>query len=210
VDVWSDVVCPWCWLGRHRFALARAARPDLPVVLRWHPFELDPDVPLEGVDRAERLRAKFGDASVLAAAQQRLVELGRAAGLEYRFELATRAPNTRAAHALVRLAGERQDAVVEALFRAYFHDGRDVGDLDVLAAVAAECGLDGTDVRARLAAREGFDAVGRAAREAAAQGVSGVPFFVFAGRWAVSGAQEVETFVRALDHVSAELRGERA
>lgn len=205
MDVWSDTVCPWCWLGKRRFEAALRARADLDVVVRWHPFELNPDLPAEGADRREYLQKKFGDPDRFRDAQQRLVELGSAAGIEYRFGAQTRMPNTRASHALVRLAGEREADVVEALFAAYFNAGRDVGDLDVLAEVANAAGLDGAAVRARLAAREGFDAVEREEHDAYRMGVSGVPFFVFAGKWAVSGAQETEAFVRALDAVSAEL-----
>jgi predicted DsbA family dithiol-disulfide isomerase len=205
IDVWSDTVCPWCWLGKRRLEAALRARPDLEVVVRWHPFELNPDLPAAGADRREYLQQKFGDPDRFRDAQQRLVELGRDAGIEYRFGAQARMPNTRASHALVHLAGEREAEVVEALFAAYFNAGRDVGDLDVLAAVAADAGLDGERVRERLAAREGFDAVESAEQQAYRMGISGVPFFVLAGRWAVSGAQETEAFVRALDAVGAEL-----
>jgi predicted DsbA family dithiol-disulfide isomerase len=211
VDVWSDTVCPWCWLGKRRFEAALRERPHLDVVVRWHPFELNAAMPAEGADRRDYLQQKFGNPERFRDAQQRLVALGRAAGIDYRFDAQTRMPNTRASHALVRLAGEREGAVVDALFAAYFDAGRDVGDLDVLAAIASEAGLDGPSVRTRLAAREGWDAIEREAQEAQRMGVSGVPFFVFAGRWAVSGAQETEAFVRALDAVDAELaKGEGA
>jgi predicted DsbA family dithiol-disulfide isomerase len=205
VDVWSDTVCPWCWLGKRRFEAALRARPDLGVVVRWHPFELNPDLPAEGADRREYLERKFGDPDRFRDAQQRLLELGRAAGIEYRFGAQARMPNTRASHALVRLAGERESEAVEALFAAYFNEGRDVGDPEVLAALASELGLDGARVRERLAAREDFEAIEREERESARMGIQGVPFFVFAGKWAVSGAQETDAFVRALDAVAAEL-----
>jgi predicted DsbA family dithiol-disulfide isomerase len=206
VDVWSDTVCPWCWLGKRRFEAALRERPHLDVVVRWHPFELNAEMPAGGADRREYLQAKFGDPGRFRDAQQRLLDLGRAAGIEYRFDAQPRMPNTRASHALVRLAaGGREGDVVDALFAAYFNAGRDVGDLDVLAALASEAGLDGPAVRARLEAREGYDAIELEEREAQRMGVTGVPFFVFAGKWAVSGAQETEAFVRALDAVSAEL-----
>lgn len=205
VDVWSDTVCPWCWLGKRRFEAALRERPGLDVLVRWHPFELNPDLPADGADRREYLQRKFGDPERFRDAQQRLVELGRAVGIEYRFAAQSRMPNTRASHALARLAGERGAELVEAQFAAYFAAGRDVGDLDVLAAIADEAGLDGAALRARLAAREGFDAVEREEQDAYRRGISGVPFFVFAGKWAVSGAQETEAFVRALDAVAAEL-----
>jgi predicted DsbA family dithiol-disulfide isomerase len=140
--------------------------------------------------------------------QERLTTLGAAAGIDYRFDRITRMPNTRAAHALAALAGDRQGAVVEGLFRAYFEQGRDVGDLAVLAAVASDAGLDGMALRPRLEAAEGYAAIAAEELEAQRLGITGVPFFVFAGRWAVSGAQETAALVAALDQVVAELARE--
>ncbi len=205
IDIYSDVVCPWCFLGKRRLEAALRARPDIPVALRWRPFELNPDMAEGGADRREYLARKFADAAGLAQAHRRLVELGRAAGIEYRFEAIARMPNTRAAHGLVALAGDREGAVVEGLFRAYFENARDVGDLDVLAAVAAEAGLDAAEMRARLAAGEGRAAIVAQELEAARLGITAVPLFLFAGRWAVSGAQEPATLAAALDQVAVEL-----
>ncbi|MCZ8131162.1 MAG: DsbA family oxidoreductase [Steroidobacteraceae bacterium] len=205
IDVWSDTVCPWCYLGERRLAQALAARPGAISAVRWQPFELNPDLPEGGEDRRTYLRRKFGDPDRFRDAQARLLELGRAAGIDYRFDAIARMPNTRAAHALARSAGERQGAVVEALFRAYFTEGGDVGDPAVLVEIAAAAGLDAGTVRAQLAAREGYAAIEEQERRAHAMGISGVPFFVLAGRWAVSGAQEVDALVRAIDHVGAEL-----
>jgi predicted DsbA family dithiol-disulfide isomerase len=205
VDVWSDTVCPWCWLGKRRFEAALRQRPDLAVEVRWHPFELNADMPPEGADRREYLQRKFGDPDRFKDAQQQLIQLGAAVGIDYRFALATRMPNTRGSHVLARLAGERQSDVVERLFAAYFHEGRDVGDPAVLAAIAGEAGLDAAAVRARLDARADHAAIEQEERQAYGMGISGVPFFVFAGKWAVSGAQETDAFVRALDLVADEL-----
>lgn len=205
IDVWSDMVCPWCWLGKRRFELALSRRLDRPIAVRWRPYELNPDLPPEGMDRGDYMRQKFGSEDRLKESRDRLVSAGAAVGLEYRFERATRMPNTRAAHALARLAGQRQVDVTEALFAAYFRDGRDIGDLDVLAEIGVANGLDAGDVRTRLAAREGFDEIEREERDAYAAGISGVPFFVFAAKWAVSGAQETDAFVNAIDSVFAEL-----
>lgn len=205
VDVYSDTVCPWCWLGKRRFEAALRARPDLRVQVRWRPFELNPDLPPSGADRREYLLRKFGDPDRFKGAQQQLVQLGRAMGIEYRFDAIARMPNTRGSHVLAALAGERQAEVVERLFAAYFNEGRDVGDPAVLESIAGEAGLDVVAVRAALAAAEPRAAIEREEREGHALGVQGVPFFVFAGKWAVSGAQETEAFVRALEHVRAEL-----
>jgi predicted DsbA family dithiol-disulfide isomerase len=205
IDIYSDVVCPWCYLGKRRLEAALRARPDIAVAVQWRPFELNPDLPPTGVERDEYLRQKFGDSGRLQEFHRRLVELGREAGIGYRFEAIRRVPNTRAAHALIAASGERQDAVVDGLFRAYFEEARDVGDAAVLAEIGVAAGLDGDELRASLAARRGIEAVAAQEREAARLGISGVPFFVFAGRWAVSGAQEAATLVAALDQVSTEL-----
>lgn len=205
VEVWSDLVCPWCYLGKRRLEAALAQRPDLPVALGWRPFELNPDMPPGGAERREYLTRKFGDPARLAAAHQRLVELGRAAGIHYRFDAIRRVPNTRAAHALIALAGGRQDTVVDGLFRAYFEEARDVGDVDELVEIGAAAGLERAALRAPLATGAGSVAVAAAERDAERLGIGGVPFFVLGGRWAVSGAQEPATLVAALDRVAAEL-----
>lgn len=205
IDVYSDVVCPWCYLGKRRLEAALRERPDIAVAVRWRPFELNPDMPPTGAERSEYLTQKFGDSGRLQEVHRRLVELGREAGVSYRFEAIGRVPNTRAAHALIACSGERQGAVVDGLFRAYFEEARDVGDVAVLAEIGAAAGLDVDELRASLAAGKGFEAVAAQEREAARLGIGGVPFFVLAGRWAVSGAQEVPTLVAALDQVSAEL-----
>lgn len=205
VEIFSDTVCPWCYLGKRRFEQALTRRPDLEVDVRWLPFELNPAMPEGGLPREEYLASKFGGPEVLMQAQQRLAELGRADGIEYRFDMIRLSPNTRAAHALSRIAAEagRQDAVQEALFRAYFEQGQDVGDVEVLVGIAAASGLDAAAVRGRLASRRDWPEVAGIEREAGAAGVSGVPFFVFDRKYAVSGAQETAVFERILDHVAA-------
>lgn len=205
IDVYSDMVCPWCFLGKRRLEAAFAERPGLAVDVRWRPFELNPDMPALGVDRGEYMDRKFGDSARVRATQDRLAELGRALGIDYRFEAITRVPNTRAAHALARAAGARQGAVIEALFQAYFEQGRDIGDLGELERIATAAGLDGRVSRAALTAATALAEV--AAEEGASEelGIRGVPLFVFAGRWTVSGAQEPATLLAAFDHVAAAL-----
>jgi predicted DsbA family dithiol-disulfide isomerase len=210
IDVHSDAVCPWCYVGKRRLEAALAARPDLAVEVRWKPFELNPDLPAGGADRASYMKAKFGEGPGLAAAHARLVDLGARAGIPFHFESIQRVPNTRAAHALVALAGDRADAVVEAIFAAYFERGEDIGALDVLMRIAEVAGLDPASIRPRVAAGEGFDAVVLEEDAGRRMGITGVPFFVFAGRWALSGAQEPAQFIAALDEVCATLARESA
>jgi predicted DsbA family dithiol-disulfide isomerase len=203
IDVWSDVVCPWCFLGKRRLELALRERPGIPATVRWQPFELNPDLPVGGADRAEYLARKFGDLRRLQSTHDRLVTLGAQVGITYRFDRIQRVPNTRAAHALIALAGERQNAVVESLFQAYFELGHDVGDVEVLAGIGRMAGVGAADLGAQLGAREMIAAIEAAEDRAAQLGVGGVPFFVLAGRWALSGAQEPATLVAALDRTAA-------
>jgi len=205
IEIYSDVVCPWCFLGKRRLEAALGARPSLTVALRYRAFELNPELPAGGVDRAEYLTRKFGDPARLREAQARLEALGRDVGIEFRFAAARRMPNTRRAHGLLQLAAERQADVADALFRAYFEDGRDIGDPEVLAELTRSAGLDAVAVREGIVAPTTLAAVAAEERTAAELGIQGVPFYVFAGRWAVSGAQEPATLVAVLDRVVAEL-----
>jgi predicted DsbA family dithiol-disulfide isomerase len=208
VDVWSDVACPFCWIGERRLGAAlaglRAEWPEVAVARRWRPYQLQPDLPRPGVPWAEFARAKFGDEPAMAAAFARVAQMGAEDGLAYRFDRIAAAPNTADAHRLVLHAeaadpgGDAAVRVADALFRAYFHDGRHVGEPAVLAAVAAEQGLDAAEVRRVLGGAAHAAAVEESRREAARLGIRGVPFVVVGGQYAVSGAQPVETFGRAL------------
>jgi predicted DsbA family dithiol-disulfide isomerase len=208
VDVWSDIACPFCWIGEHRLsaALTRLAAewPEIAVARRWRPFQLQPDLPRPGVGWAEFARAKFGGEGGMAQAFGHVTRMGAEDGLEYRFDRVAAAPNTADAHRLV-LHAEAEDAggvlgarVAEALFRAYFHEGRHVGERRVLAEVAAEQGMDAAGV-ARVLDGDAYAAeVAASQQEAARLGIRGVPFVVLGGRYAVSGAQPVELFARAV------------
>jgi predicted DsbA family dithiol-disulfide isomerase len=200
VEVFSDVVCPWCYLARARFRGA-VARHGGEVTVAWRPFQLDPGA--SGGGRAdERLAGKFGGPDRVARMHDRMRELMAEEGLPYEPERAVQV-NTRAAHRTIALAGEAgvQDAVVGRLFAAYHAEGRDLGDHETLAALAAEAGLDG--VGERLAAGEGEAEVDAGLDTARTIGVTGVPFFVFDGQWAVSGAQPGEVFDNVLREVEA-------
>ncbi|MCO6005811.1 DsbA family oxidoreductase [Actinoallomurus purpureus] len=202
VEIFSDVVCPWCYLGRARFAAAvRSFGGQVDVA--WRPYQLDPDASAGGL-MSESLAEKFGGPDRVAEAHARMRELMAAEGLPYAPEKALRA-NTRDAHRVIALADEAgvQDAVVGRLFQAHHAEGRDLNDHGTLAELAAEAGLAG--VGERLAAGEGDAAVTAQLEVARGVGVTGVPFFVFEGTWAVSGAQSREFFENALAEVAAKI-----
>jgi predicted DsbA family dithiol-disulfide isomerase len=207
VDVYSDVICPWCFIGKRRLEKALAGRA---ATVRWHPFELNPDMPREGVERRAYRVKKFGS-------WERSFELdaqvGRAfagEGLAFNPGKLTRTPNTFDAHRLIWLAGERgvQDAVVEEMFRAYFTDGRDLSDRATLAAVAVGGGLERAEVDGLLTGERGVAEVRE--REVIGQrlGISGVPFFVINDAVALSGAQAPETFRAAFEQAGEPVEAE--
>jgi predicted DsbA family dithiol-disulfide isomerase len=204
VDVISDVVCPWCFIGRRRLgaalALLAGRAPEARPLVSWHPFQLNPDLPREGIGRRAYLEAKFGGAQRAGEIYERVRAAGRTVGIDFAFDRIERQPNTLDAHRLIAWAQARGSAedVVERLFRAYFLEGRFIGDRDVLAAVAGEAGLDSAAAAAMLASEEGAAAVAAMDRRVRELGVDGVPFFIFGGRVAVSGAQEPDTLVGAM------------
>ncbi|HEX2079115.1 MAG TPA: DsbA family oxidoreductase [Longimicrobium sp.] len=203
IEVWADVVCPWCWIGETRLYRALGQRPQIDAQVVWRPFQLQPDLPPEGKPWDEVIRTKFGGPERAKAMFQHVAAAGAYDGLRFEFERIPSHPNTRDAHRLVLLAQEsgvgRQMA--EALFAANFTEGRDVGKTGVLADVAAQVGLD-RDRAARFLAGDQYSAeVDASQAEAASLGINGVPFFVIDGKYAFSGAQSLETFVSVLDRV---------
>lgn len=208
IDVWSDIVCPWCYLGHRRLtlALAELAADGIDdVEVHWHAFELDPAAPPEPGDLRRVIEQKYGPGAFETMAG-RLGELGAEVGIEYRFDLAQRV-NTFDAHRVVALAAldgpTTQDRVVDRLFRAYFSEGADVADRAALGALAAEAGLDATSVSAMLAGDSLEDVVRADEATAGDLGVGGVPAFVVDRQFLVSGAQDTATFVRLLRRVHA-------
>ena len=203
VEVFSDVVCPWCFLGKRRMESAFAQRRDVPFEVLWRPFELNPGIPASGVDRTVHLVEKFGGREALGAAERRLEQLGREIGIEFLFDRIERVPNTRAAHRLVAAGTDpaMRSLIAEHVFSAYFERGQDVGDPEVLTAIAARCGLDAGSVRSMLGSREGFDEIARQERAGMELGVSGVPTFVFDRRYLLSGAQPVHVLLELIDHL---------
>jgi predicted DsbA family dithiol-disulfide isomerase len=207
VDVISDVVCPWCFVGKRRLEQAIGMRSDRPVAVRWHPFQLDPTIPPEGMDRRAYMERKFGAGGRLAEIHARLAAIGAEVGIDFAFEAIRRSPNTRDAHRLIRLAAVEglQGPVAEALFAAYFEQGLDIGDRAVLADIGERSGLDRTRVETVLAGEDLVAEVEGEIRSAQEMGVQGVPFFIIAGRYAVSGAEAAETLAGAMDKAAEEI-----
>ena len=205
VDVVSDVVCPWCFIGKRKLAAALAAlegeAPARRATVRWHPFELNPDLPAAGIPRAEYLERKWGSVARANENYVRVSAAGERVGIAFRFDRIERQPNTFDAHRLIAWAQKQGDAnvLVERLFAAYFLEGRFVGDRGELARIAAEAGLSETDARAMLDSDELRADVAGESREALDIGVRGVPFCIFNGRIAVSGAQEPATLMEAIE-----------
>lgn len=211
IDIVSDTVCPWCYVGKRRLEEALRQRPDIPFDVRWRPYQLDPLVPKEGVDRKAYMRAKFGDGPRNSGMGDALRAIGAEVGIPFAFDKQERRPNTIDSHRVVRWASSvgLQDSVVEALFRAYFVDGRDVGDRTVLTEIAAECGMDSELVGDLLASDADLDLVERESRLAGEMGVQGVPAFVIDNRFLMVGAQDAAVLLRVIDKAQG-MRGEQA
>jgi predicted DsbA family dithiol-disulfide isomerase len=214
IDIVSDAICPWCYIGKRQLerALAALEQDGLRFSVHWNPYQLNPDMPKEGRDRAEYRARKFGSAEQAAALDRRITEAAAAVGLGFRTDLMTRTPNTIDAHRLIWFAGQHgfQDAAMEAVFKAYFVEGRDIGDAVVLADCAAEAGLSRQDVLDFLAgglAAADMRAADEAARKA---GVSGVPSFFLDGYFLFSGAMPAEAIAEALKRARAVLQKQLA
>ncbi|MBI1217905.1 MAG: thioredoxin domain-containing protein [Rhodobacteraceae bacterium] len=205
LDIFSDPVCPWCYIGKTYLDRALEAAPNHPFAVEWHPFQLNPDMPAAGMDRADYLAAKFGGRDRAAQIYDRIAQAARVAGIEIDFDRIDRIPNTLDAHRLIHWAGleGRQTPAVAALFRAYWREGRDIGDADVLTDIAASLGLD-REVIARLLAGDA-DREAMAARDAhaRARGVTAVPTFIVGGQYALPGAQPVALWAEVIAEIAA-------
>lgn len=201
IDVVSDTVCPWCFIGKRRLDRALAMRPEVNAQVFWRPYRLDPSIPREGVDRRAYLKAKFGDSPRSSAMGDAIRSEGAGEGIEFAFDKIAKTPNTLDSHRLIRWAGGAglQDAMVEGLFKAYFLDGRDIGDASVLTDIAGEAGMDAALVADLLAKDADLAAVEREAGMANQMGISGVPTFIFDSKFMISGAREPETLARSID-----------
>jgi predicted DsbA family dithiol-disulfide isomerase len=206
IDVVSDVICPWCFLGKRRLDVALAAM-DKDVFIRWRPYMLDPTIPPEGLDRQQYMLNKFG-AERLATLHDPLIEAGREIGVPYKFDLITRTPNTLDAHRLIRWAHtvERQTEMVERLFVAYWSEGKDIGNRDVLAQCAGEAGINAEQIRELLGTEQDVAETRAEIEHATNIGVTGVPTFILAQSYALVGAQSPEVLADAILRVATEER----
>ena len=204
LDVYADPVCPWCAIGKAELDRALAARPDHPFVRRWLPFELNPDLPPEGVPRAAYLEEKFG-AEAVGSMLGRVTEAAARAGVAMDFARVARQPNTRDAHRLILWAGVEglQDDVMAALMRAHFEQGRDIGDAPTLAEIAAEAGMDAAVVRRLIGSQADCETVAAMGNEARMMGITGVPSVVIGGAHVVVGAQPADVWLRIIDDIAA-------
>ena len=200
LDIFSDPVCPWCYLGKANLDRALEAHADHPFRIEWHPFQLNPDMPPEGVDKHSYLLQRFGSEDQLKAIHQRFRDIARQNGVQMDPDTPKRIPNTLNAHRVTHWAGleGRQTLAVAALMRAYWVEGRDIGNLSVLADIAAGAGMDRAVVQRLLASDADLDTVAQREAHARSRGVSAVPTFLIADKYVVSGAQPPEMWAKAI------------
>lgn len=205
IDVVSDVVCPWCYVGKKRLEAAMRMLPEREFAVFWRPFQLDPSIPKDGLPRKTYLERKFGNLERLAQTHAQLVEIGKAEGIAFAFDKITRSPNTLDAHRLIRWAQEadKQTEMVDRLFALYFVEGADIGSHEVLIKAAVEVGLDGALVTQLLATGADLDPVIAEINAAGKMGITGVPTFIFASRYAISGAHPAETIRKAIEQTAS-------
>jgi len=204
IYIFSDTVCPWCFIGKRRLERALAQRPDLTPTVRWRTFQLNPQMPEDGMDRQRYLALKFGGAARAQELYETIRQVGESEGIAFQFDAITRTPNTVLSHRLLRLAESegRDTAVAEALFRAYFLDGKDIGDPQALTVIAEEAGLDAGAVQDFLGSEDLADEILAEDRFARRLGIAGVPCFIIDGKYALSGAQEPEAFMPIFEMAS--------
>lgn len=206
IEVYADVVCPWCYVGERRLEKALRDRPDLDVERRWRPFQLRPEMPAGGLPWRPFALEKFGGEESAKRAFDHVAAAGDPDGIRFDFERIASAPNTVDAHRLILHAAERggEWRMADALFRGYFAEGRDLNDANDLTALAANIGLDPEEIRTFLAGDTGRQDVRESQRAAAELGIGGVPFYVIDERYAVSGGQHTEVWLRTLDAIETE------
>jgi predicted DsbA family dithiol-disulfide isomerase len=208
IDVVSDVVCPWCFIGKRRLEKALALTPDIPVEVRWHPYFLNPWVPREGISREQYLTTKFGSVDRYKGMAQRVAAAAAEEGLTYALDKIARQPNTLDCHRLILWAGNTGDPgrMKQRLMELYFSEGADLSDPEVLVGAAIDCGMDGVLVRRLLASEADVERVTREAEQAKEAGIDGVPCFILGGLLAVSGAQAPDDLAGAIARAAAEVQ----
>ena len=201
IDVYADIACPWCYIGRARLQTALDRRPAVAPTLRWRPFQLQPDLPPDGTDWRSLAEEKFGGWERAQQMFERVQKAGAEDGLTFDFDAMEVAPNTADAHRLVLWAQDRDAgaALSDRLFEAYFAEGANVSDADVLVDCAASVGLDADDARSLLDGTAYAEAVRESQQQAQRHGINGVPCYVLGDRYAVTGAQPADTMVEAID-----------
>ncbi|WP_343503967.1 DsbA family oxidoreductase [Alloyangia pacifica] len=206
LDIFSDPICPWCYIGKGLLDRALLAQPDHPFTIRWRPFMLNPEMPAGGMDRRAYLEAKFGGKEGAVQAYMPIAERAAEAGLEIHLDKIATTPSTLDAHRLIHWAGVEgvQTAVVSSLFRAYFVEGRDIGEAEVLADVADSSGMDGSVVQRLLASEADRREIQEMDSSARGMGVQAVPTFVVAGQHAVPGAQPTELWLKVIEEIRAQ------
>ncbi len=204
LNIFSDPVCPWCYLGKANLDRALEAHPDHPFIIEWHPFQLNPDMPPEGVEKHGYLLARFGSEAQLEAVHKRFRDIARQNGVQMDPDTPKRIPNTLDAHRLIHWAGleGKQTFVITALMRAYWVEGRDIGNPGVLADIAAGCGLDRAVTTRLLASDADRDTVLARENHARSRGVNAVPTFLIANQYVVSGAQPPEMWGNAIKEMT--------
>lgn len=206
LDIISDTVCPWCYIGKKRLEKAQLERPLIDFEINWRPFQLDPTIPAEGVDRQAYIERKFG-AERAKSAGNAIREAGEMEGISFAFDKIKRSPNTLDSHRLIKWAGSAgvQNKVVDQLFARYFEDGENIGEHSVLLEAATDAGMDVDIVRDLLKSDSDLKQTQLEDQQAREMGISGVPCFLFEGKFAIVGAQEVSSLTRYIDKVEAKL-----
>jgi predicted DsbA family dithiol-disulfide isomerase len=205
IDIVSDTVCPWCFIGKRRLERALALRPDMEFDIRWRAYRLDPTIPPEGVDRKQYMQAKFGNNPNRQAMQDALKQAGDGEGIAFAFDKIARSPNTIDSHRLIRWAASAgvQNEVVERLFEAYFEEGRDIGNADVLVEIASDAGMDSATVADLLEQGADREIIENEDAMAHRLGITGVPTFIFQNKYLGSGAVDPEALLEIIDKVTA-------
>jgi predicted DsbA family dithiol-disulfide isomerase len=207
IDVVSDIVCPWCYIGKRRIEKAIALKPDIAVELRWHPFFLNPWIPREGIDRETYLKTKFGSVERYAAIAKRVAQAAAEEGLDYALDKIARQPNTTDCHRLILWARNTADPgrMKQRLMELYFAEGADLTDREVLVAAARDCSMDADLVRQLLASDADVERVQAQANAAQEAGIDGVPCFIFGNALAVAGAQDPAYLADAIERAAREV-----